>query len=110
MGSNTRIARPKGQPLHDGYAGPSHPSVISAPSLDSINASPNMSESAPIRRLLIISYHFPPDGAIGGLRWAGLSKYLGRMGWDVHVVTASESAAENGMPGCTCTCVAAAAR
>ena len=99
MGSNTRIARPKGQPLHDGYAGPSHLSVISAPSLDSINASPNMSESAPIRRLLIISYHFPPDGAIGGLRWAGLSKYLGRMGWDVHVVTASESAAENGNAG-----------
>jgi glycosyltransferase involved in cell wall biosynthesis len=41
------------------------------------------------RRLLVISYHFPPDGTIGGQRWAGLSKYLARLGWDVHVVTAS---------------------
>ena len=45
------------------------------------------------RRLLVISYHFPPDGSIGGQRWAGLSKYLARLGWEVHVVTA---AAENG--------------
>ncbi len=42
-----------------------------------------------MRRLLIITYHFPPDGAIGGLRWAGLSKYLARSDWEVHVVTAS---------------------
>src|SRR5213592_147627 len=41
------------------------------------------------RRILIISYHFPPDGSIGGQRWAGLSKYLARVGWEVHVVTAS---------------------
>jgi glycosyltransferase involved in cell wall biosynthesis len=44
---------------------------------------------AGMRRLLIITYHFPPDGAIGGERWAGLSKYLARLGWEVHVVTAS---------------------
>src|SRR3954468_24007324 len=42
-----------------------------------------------VRRLLIITYHFPPDGAIGGQRWAGLSKYLARLGWEVHVVTSS---------------------
>jgi glycosyltransferase involved in cell wall biosynthesis len=42
-----------------------------------------------IRRLLVISFHFPPDGTIGGQRWAGLSKYLARAGWEVHVVTAS---------------------
>src|SRR5687768_10372512 len=41
------------------------------------------------RRLLVITYHFPPDGAVGGQRWAGLSKYLARLGWEVHVVTAS---------------------
>lgn len=41
------------------------------------------------RRLLIITYHFPPDGAIGGQRWAGLSKYLARLGWEVHVVTSA---------------------
>ena len=44
---------------------------------------------ADIRRLLIITYHFPPDGAIGGQRWGGLTKYLARLGWEVHVVTAS---------------------
>ena len=45
------------------------------------------------RRLLVVSYHFPPDGTIGGQRWAGLSKYLARLGWEVHVITA---AAPNG--------------
>jgi len=41
------------------------------------------------RRLLVVSYHYPPDGAVGGLRWAGLSKYLVRQGWEVHVLTGS---------------------
>lgn len=41
------------------------------------------------RRLLVITFHFPPDGSVGGKRWAGLSKYLARLGWEVHVVTAS---------------------
>jgi glycosyltransferase involved in cell wall biosynthesis len=45
------------------------------------------------RRLLVISYHFPPDGAVGGLRWAGLSKYLARVGWEVHIVTAAKGPA-----------------
>jgi glycosyltransferase involved in cell wall biosynthesis len=40
-------------------------------------------------RLLIITYHFPPDGAVGGLRWAGIAKYLARLGWNVSVVTAA---------------------
>ncbi len=44
------------------------------------------------RRLLVISYFFPPDGAVGGLRWAGLTKYLARIGWDVCVVTAAPNA------------------
>ncbi len=41
------------------------------------------------KRLLVISYHCPPDGAVGGLRWAGFAKYLVRMGWEVHFLTAS---------------------
>ena len=41
------------------------------------------------RRLLVLTFHFPPDGSVGGLRWAGMSKYLARLGWEVHVVTAS---------------------
>jgi glycosyltransferase involved in cell wall biosynthesis len=53
------------------------------------------------RRLLVISYHFPPDGTIGGQRWAGLSKYLARRGWDVHVVTASRGRGESLPTGVT---------
>ena len=41
------------------------------------------------RRVLIINYHFPPDGSVGGLRWAGFSKYLVRAGWDVHILVAT---------------------
>jgi glycosyltransferase involved in cell wall biosynthesis len=55
----------------------------------------------PRRRLLVISYHFPPDGTIGGQRWAGLSKYLARRGWDVHVVTASQGRGESLPAGVT---------
>src|SRR6267143_387660 len=39
------------------------------------------------RRLLVISYHHPSSGSVGGLRWAGLSKYLVRLGWEVHYLT-----------------------
>jgi len=41
------------------------------------------------RRLLVLSYHFPPDPAIGGLRWAGLTRYLASDGWSSWVVTAA---------------------
>jgi len=41
------------------------------------------------RRLLVVSYHFRADGAVGGLRWAGLTKYLARQGWQVAVLTAA---------------------
>jgi glycosyltransferase involved in cell wall biosynthesis len=44
------------------------------------------------RCLLVVTYRFPPDGTVGGLRWAGLAKYLGRSGWDVHVLTAAAGA------------------
>ncbi|MGH7688936.1 MAG: glycosyltransferase [Gemmatimonadaceae bacterium] len=44
----------------------------------------------------MITYHFPPDGAVGGLRWSGISKYLARRGWEIHVVTAA--AGGNGVP------------
>jgi glycosyltransferase involved in cell wall biosynthesis len=48
-------------------------------------------EEAGVRppRLLVVSYHFPPGSAVGALRWAGLTKYLARGGWDVRVVSAS---------------------
>src|SRR5205807_2094644 len=41
------------------------------------------------RRLLVITYDFGPDGPVGGLRWAGITKYLARLGWDVCVLTAA---------------------
>lgn len=43
-------------------------------------------------RLLVINYHFPPESSAGGLRWAGLSKYLVRLGWEVHCLTAASGA------------------
>ena len=46
------------------------------------------------RRLLVLSFHFPPDGSVGGLRWHALSKYLARLGWEVHVVTGSDPGEE----------------
>ena len=52
-----------------------------------------------MRRLLVITYHFPPDGSIGGQRWAGLSKYLSRLGWEIHVVTAAPAARPDVAPG-----------
>ena len=60
-----------------------------------------MSNNSTSRRLLVITFHYPPDGAVGGMRWAGLSKYLARIGWDVHVVTASPNAADVEVPGVT---------
>lgn len=41
------------------------------------------------RRLLVVSYHFRSDDTVGGLRWAGVTKYLARLGWHVAVLTAS---------------------
>src|SRR5256884_5780381 len=43
--------------------------------------------SAP--RLLVITYHFGSNGAVGGLRWTGITKYLVRLGWEVRVITAA---------------------
>lgn len=39
--------------------------------------------------VLLIAYHFPPDNAIGGARPYRFFKYLSRMGYDCHVVTAA---------------------
>src|SRR5258705_534921 len=45
-----------------------------------------------VRRLLVITYHFPPDGAIGGQRWAGSATAAARAlmrerGFDVVVTS-----------------------
>jgi hypothetical protein len=37
------------------------------------------------RRLLVISYHFPPDRAIGAKRWEKFSHFAAERGWGVDV-------------------------
>ena len=38
------------------------------------------------RRLLLISYSFPPDHAIGALRWQKLAPFVAARGWELDVV------------------------
>lgn len=38
-------------------------------------------------RLLVISYNFPPDPAVGGLRWQQMGRYFAERGWALDVVT-----------------------
>ena len=40
-----------------------------------------------LRRLLVISYYFPPTPTVGSVRVGGLAKYLPEHGWEVTVVT-----------------------
>jgi glycosyltransferase involved in cell wall biosynthesis len=42
------------------------------------------------RQLLIISYHFPPDAAVGAVRPAKFAKYLSRAGWQPYILTVKE--------------------
>src|SRR5256884_9321586 len=43
--------------------------------------------SAP--RLLVITVRLGSSGAVGGLRWPGITKSLVRLGWEVRVITAA---------------------
>jgi glycosyltransferase involved in cell wall biosynthesis len=45
------------------------------------------------RRLLVLSFHAPPEMAVGGQRWAGLTRHLAERGWEIRVITASAGAA-----------------
>lgn len=40
------------------------------------------------KSILIITYKFPPMGGIGTRRWVKFSKYLIKLGYDVHILTA----------------------
>jgi len=47
--------------------------------------------SEPIKKkILLISYHFPPSTEVGGLRVANFAKYLPALGWDTYVLTIKE--------------------
>ncbi len=43
-----------------------------------------------MRKVLLISYHFPPDSAIGAVRAAKFAKYLPEFGWEPLVLTVKE--------------------
>ncbi len=38
-------------------------------------------------RILLVSYHFPPDEAIGALRWQRLAGYAAERGWELDAIT-----------------------
>src|SRR6476661_3313687 len=38
------------------------------------------------RRLLLISYYFPPINVVGALRWQRLSSYAAERGWAIDVL------------------------
>src|SRR5665213_2269981 len=44
------------------------------------------------RRLLLISYHFPPDITIGARRWEKLAHAVAERGWGLDVITCRPSA------------------
>lgn len=50
------------------------------------------------RRLLLVSYHFPPSGAVGGLRWQEFSRWLATEGWRTDVVTLAPGEASESDP------------
>ena len=50
------------------------------------------------RKLLVVSYHFPPINSAGVLRVTGFIKYLCEWGWDVSVVSIVESPLERSDP------------
>lgn len=43
-----------------------------------------------MKKVLIITYHFPPDAAIGAVRLAKFTKYLSEFGWEPVVYTLHE--------------------
>src|SRR2546425_638395 len=53
------------------------------------------SNTLPLRRSLLISFHFPPGGAAGALRWQKLSHFAAERGWALDVVTLHPSGLDN---------------
>ena len=48
-----------------------------------------------IKKILLITYHFPPSLAVGGFRMKGFSKHLPQHGWEPYVLTIRENLSEN---------------
>src|SRR5688572_664820 len=49
------------------------------------------------RRVLLASYHFPPDAAVGALRVAKFARFLPEFGCDVHALTVQDRYREEGL-------------
>jgi len=47
----------------------------------------------PRRRLLLVSYHYPPSEETGALRWQRLTAIAARYGWDVDAISLAASSA-----------------
>ena len=43
-----------------------------------------------MKRLLLITYYFPPCGGAGVQRWVRILKYLPAKGWDITVLTTKD--------------------
>jgi len=39
------------------------------------------------KKLLLVTYYWPPKGGVGVLRWLKMSKYLKKLGWQITVLT-----------------------
>jgi glycosyltransferase involved in cell wall biosynthesis len=50
------------------------------------------------RKLLLVTYHFPPSAASGTFRMLGFARHLPRHGWHVHVVAPPETPWDNTDP------------
>lgn len=66
--------------------------TLSASSGDAtvLSAAPG-GRSAPRGRLLLICFHYPPDPAIGSLRWQKFTRHAAALGWGVDVVMRDET-------------------
>ncbi len=49
-------------------------------------------------RLLLVSYHFPPSGEVGGLRWQKFSRHFAGRGYDLDALTLPPEQAEERDP------------
>jgi len=49
------------------------------------------------RRILIASYHFPPDTAVGGLRSSKFARFLPEFGWEPYVLTVKDEYRDEGI-------------
>ena len=47
------------------------------------------------KKILIISYHFPPSQAVGGLRAANFARFLPLSGWEPSVLTIKDKYVSN---------------